>query len=139
MIVKFTFGKMLERVFKERIFLDIQGLAFRQNHQFHEVIDKKIQQFFEAGLINYYNAGWKELFNPKHPQYMRYKAKFEPGGPQVLTMTHLQAGFVIWLVSICVAIVVFLMELLNKFLQVMVWRCLRGSVKTILNNLLNTR
>lgn len=80
------------------------GLNFRGNHKFFETFEKKTQQLFAAGIIDHYAADYNDNLNPKQYEHL-YR-----DGPQILTLAHLEAGFVIWIVSICIAISVFICE-----------------------------
>lgn len=91
----------------------MHAMYFPQFHKFSETFGAKIQQQFEAG-INYFITAradhkgrvWAKGLNKK--RYQHYYAYLNE--PQVLTMEHLKAGFVVWLVSICFAILSFLFE-----------------------------
>lgn len=63
---------------------------------------------FTAGLIDYYADVWFKFLNPK--RYKELYPDLYPEGPQVLTKEHLEAGFVIWMVSIVVAIAALILE-----------------------------
>jgi hypothetical protein len=108
---QFTDGRLIERALKERFWIDMRGLMIPRNHKLFTVIDRKIQQHIEGGLIDFYNAEWIELLKPN---YKEYAIRKEPRGPKVLTLKHLEAGFVVWLVSICVASVIFVFEMIYK-------------------------
>lgn len=101
-------GTLLNRFLKQSVNLDIRGLVFPRNHGFYEIFNKKLQQYFESGLIGRYVSSTKAFLNPK-----RYAHLFA-ASPQVLTMEHLQAGFVIWLVSILVSLTAFTLEWLVR-------------------------
>lgn len=109
---RLTHGKVLGRIHHERLWIDVRAFGFPRHHFLIEPFDHKIQQLFEAGLISKFREmiGYGGYLNPKHPEYLRYKELYEPDGPQVLTMEHLEACFVIWLVSIVIAVVAFALE-----------------------------
>lgn len=69
------------------------------------IIDRRMQQLFSGGLIEYYDSEYKDLVKLK-----RYEHLQEPKGAKVLTMKHLQAGFVVWMITVTIAIFVFLFE-----------------------------
>lgn len=102
-LVKLTNGAVLKRLLKEeRLALVMKGWMFPKNHEFYEIFDHKLQQLFTSGLINFYVSEFLQKVDPK-----RY---YKPEEPKVLTMEHLEAGFVIWLISVAFAIVVFIVE-----------------------------
>jgi hypothetical protein len=79
-------------------------IQFYRHEPFFEKFDEKFQQFFTAGLFEYYALEWYKYLDPN-----RYK-HLDKHEPQVLTLTHLEAGFVVWLASLSVAILAFVME-----------------------------
>lgn len=86
------------------------GLIFNRYNKLHDIFDRKLQQLFVAGMIEHYDTEYNELVNPK-----RYEHLQEPPGPKILTMEHLEAGFVVWLVSVCVAVLALIFEWITKF------------------------
>lgn len=101
-------GKLLERIVNERLWVDMTGMSFKANDKFYETFNRKFQQMFTAGLIDHFKAYNKEKMNPK------LYAHLNAGGPQVLTMEHLEAGFVVWLVSLSFAVLAFILEWIVK-------------------------
>lgn len=97
-------GKFLDRVLKENLYVEISGLEMPRNHRFYEIFDEKFQQLFAAGIIDHYRDKWVKLTKPKHYRHLRDSC------PKVLTMELLEAGFVVWLVSLTAAFVVFVCE-----------------------------
>lgn len=100
-----TNGTFLMRLMKERLFLEMYGWEMNQYEKLYEIFDHKLQQLFTGGLIEFYDREYKEQINPK-----RYKHLQGPFGAKVLTMVHLQAGFVVWLVSVSLSFFVFIYE-----------------------------
>lgn len=80
------------------------GIQFPQFHRFYESFDEKRQQLFGAGIIQYHYKG-----KTSHEKKLRSKHLYL-SGPEVLTMKHLEAGFVIWITAVCIAIPSFLIE-----------------------------
>lgn len=109
-----TNGTLLNRVLKERFSIDMSGMKFPRNHRFFETFDKKLQQLFAGGIMDYYASQW--LNNLKHDRFKHLYID----EPEVLTLKHLEAGFRIWLVSIGIAICAFIVELLVKWIPI--WR-----------------
>jgi hypothetical protein len=120
--VNYTRGEILKRLLKTPIKEMICGLEFPRNHRFYESFNRKIQQLFESGTINHYMDENKKYFDTKfyekplkiHKKYLEtsYKKSFEDG-PKVLTMKDLEFGFVIWLGSLCLPFIVFIIECFN--------------------------
>lgn len=106
---KDTNGTFLKRILKERLFLEMYGWKFHKHEKLFDVMDLKIQQLFVGGLIDFYDREYKEQINPK-----RYEHLQGPFGPKVLTLPHLEAGFVVWLLAINFAVFVFICEWLVR-------------------------
>lgn len=103
---KDTNGTFLKRILKQRVCAEMLVWYFRPNdNKLINFIDQKLQQLLVGGLIDHYDAEYKELINPK-----RYKHLQDITGPKVLTMKHLRAGFNVWLISVISAILVFMCE-----------------------------
>lgn len=103
---KDTNGTFLNRILNERVFADMYVWYFTQDKRsFINIIDRKLQQLFVGGIIDFYDAEYKEQINP-----IRYKHFQATKGPKILTMTHLRAGFAVWLVSVFFAIFAFFCE-----------------------------
>lgn len=84
-------------------FFALQVINF---HRLYHVIDKKIQQLLEGGLIGYNMRYWNERRDLK-----RLVAE---GGPQLLTLQDLEAGFIICMVPLVVSGLVFVLEVMIK-------------------------
>lgn len=109
-------GTFLKRIMKERLFSDILGLMFDASSFFFEVFNKEINYFVETGIIDHlFYRPYKDRTDIKRYEHL------QPSGAVVLTMEHLEAGFVIWLFCVIFAIGVFFLELtkrhIDKFLQ----------------------
>lgn len=106
-----TNGSFLKRILKERFITEMHVWYFPSfSAKLLNIINRKLQQLFVGGLIEYYNAEYKELINIK-----RYKHLQDSTGPKVLTMEHLSAGFIVWLVSVVLAIIIFVTEWIPRF------------------------
>lgn len=110
--IKATKGKLTARILKDRLLLEICGMRFSRNHRLFAVFDRKFQQLFTAGIVEYHVGIDNQLRNPK-----RYSHLY-PDEPQVLTLEHLEAGFVIWLAAVLFAAIVFLLQWLMMFVDV---------------------
>lgn len=97
-------GQLLKRVMKERVDLETSGLSLPKNHKFYDLFNDKLQQLFQSGIISYYNEFWTEWLDPKRYAHLYMEE------PQILTLEHLEAGFVIWLISLTFAVLVFVIE-----------------------------
>lgn len=96
-------GKLLKRLLKKRIMLEMNGIAFSRSSKFFFIFDKKLQQLFTAGLTNRYAY----ILHRDERAYEKFESS---SGPQVLTLKHLEAGFVVWLITLSTAIIIFIAE-----------------------------
>lgn len=99
-------GKLLHRILKERLYLMMSGMMFPINHKLFESFDKKLQQLMTGGIIDHYREYYHEYSSPKRYDYL-YPVK-----PKVLSLQLLEAGFVVWLVSLLLSVIVFILELI---------------------------
>lgn len=111
-----TKGRILKHLLKERWLIKMEGMQFIANSYLFEEFDRKFQQLFEGGLPNFYAADYFifKNANPKHFEHLYLD------GPQVLSLKHLEAGFVVWLSSKAFAIVAFMIEWLIRLLDYLV-------------------
>jgi hypothetical protein len=112
-----TDGEMYERIPEERL-LQLNSFVFlnRRNEIFqHPKFDEKMQQLNDAGILDYFMTEYKDKINRK--RYKRIKS-----GPQVLTMKQLEAGFVVWLISVQFAVLAFACEWLKRFFDYLVFK-----------------
>lgn len=97
-------GALLNRIMKERTRLEMRGLFFPVNHQFYNTFNRKIQQCVTGGIIDHLRSNWT-----KYLEHKRY-AHLYTVHPKVLTLQTLEAGFVIWMVSLSLSIIAFVLE-----------------------------
>lgn len=107
-------GRIVQRMLKEDLITDICGWDFPRSHRFYEVFDRKTQQLFNAGITH--KIIKKYTVNPK-----KFIHLYEQG-PKVLSMNDLEAGFVVWLISITFAVLAFLMEWLMTMKDFLILR-----------------
>lgn len=91
--------KLFYSQLKEKIITDYIGFVLHMQSFIFEQMNRKVVQFVESGLA--------QKFTEK---YKRARQSGEEGGPKVLTLEHLNSGFYIWLVCVCIAVVVFMIE-----------------------------
>lgn len=106
--VKWSQGKILERLLPERMFLEMFSMGFPRNHQFFETFNEKLEQMTSGGLIDYYTSGYKDQMNPQ-----RY-AHLVGSNSDGLKMNRLQSGFVFWFVSTSFVLAGFFLDWLVK-------------------------
>lgn len=113
-VVNATKGRILQRIFKDRLYSEMSVMMFPPNHKLFEPINRKMQQLFEAGSIEHYFERSKDKLDPK-----RYEHLYETTA-QVLTMKHLSAGFIIWTFSLVLAIAAFIVEWIVTIIKLLV-------------------
>jgi hypothetical protein len=86
--------------------LSTYHVAFHSTLELKKIIRSKASQLLESGIFN---------FLYKNAHYPRdFTSKPEVIGPQVLTVTHLKAGFVIFCVLLFVSVTAFIIECAPK-------------------------
>lgn len=129
-------GEIVKRLLREPFITEFCGMEFPRNHKLFYVLDHKIHQLFEAGITEYLASYGKKRLDPnvyKKPksftrEYLHntYEKLF-PEGAQILTMDHLEAGFVIWIACVFLAFAAFIFEwmmMLKNFL--IIWNVLQA-------------
>lgn len=92
---------------KERLMLECRALQFPVFHFLFDVFDRKLQEYFEANLIDYNSRKWKELHDLE--QYQEFREPFA-----VLTLDELEAGFVVCLLPLVFSVTIFFFEWLQN-------------------------
>lgn len=88
--------------------LEVRALFFPPHHPFYEVIDKKLQQLIEGGLIGHYR---RQFFESRDIEY-GVRTKIDEF--KVLTLEELEAGFAVSLIPLAVCFSVFCIECLTQ-------------------------
>lgn len=99
------FGDFTEppKVLPDRFMLDISALVFQPNHMFYEVVDETMQRLAQNGVTEYHVKTCYEKFKPE-----RFRKKEE--SYKILTLSELEAGFVVSLVPLILSFLVFCIE-----------------------------
>lgn len=98
-----TNGTILKRYLNQHLYVKRLCFKFR-NELLAEIINEKIHQLQSGGLIDFFEREDKGSINPNRFEHLHYN------GPEVLTMDHLKAGFVVWLVTVLFASCIFICE-----------------------------
>lgn len=109
-------GDFLNRLLPEPLYTQMLTMLLPPFHRFYEVFDEKIQQMVTAGIVNFLSEAWVQ------PERVAKYKHLHLQEPQVLTMAHLEAGFVIWLISVSFAIFAFLLEWIAKLYEFFIIR-----------------
>jgi len=96
------------------------GLRFKHHDPFLKTFNEKTSRLFEAGLTD----RWMYGFKPIPPK--------EEVGPQVLTMDHIGIGFLVCIVPLLFATVIFAFEICSKFIKNAWLSILKSVVEKIL-------
>lgn len=108
-------GKILDRVLGERLFGEMYGMVFLRNHMLFDLFDRKFKQMFNTGLIS--RIAKKHQLSIQPETYARFQ---EPTGPKILTMEHLEGGFIICFVPLWFCVAVFICEWLIKIGELLI-------------------
>lgn len=95
-----------------RLMLEIRALVFPSDHFWFEIFDRKLQQYIEAGLIDFNIREWKEANHLVH----EYEEPFA-----VLTLGELEAGFVVSLLPLVFSVFVFGIEWMQTLKDLLVF------------------
>lgn len=85
------------------------GLIFKPFSPFFEVFNQRIGELVTSGLTDYW---FKNELNPQEK-----KRIVEDIGPQVLTMDHLEIGFIVCLVPLTLSFIIALIEISISILK----------------------
>lgn len=104
---------------KDNIFQITQGLSLPKNSIFFVLFKTEFQKLFESGIVQKFK--FKSFFSYDEYRYDQKEIsifKIHQEGKEVvpLSLSHLEAGFVIWLVTVLISIFVFLIE--NIYYQI---------------------
>lgn len=97
----------------ERVVSFSFAFGFKPFSPFFEIFNEKIGQL----LAN----GWLQNSIPEEILSLKGK-KMEDIGPQVLTMDHLEVGFIVCLIPQGVAFIVFLLEKVAHSIEMFYWK-----------------
>lgn len=81
---------------------EARALMVYKSHMIYPCFKAKHDQLIESGFVSH----WKQAFDVNVPKKVN--------GPLVLTMEHLKAGFLVWVYSIMLSVVVFVLELIHS-------------------------
>jgi hypothetical protein len=104
--IKHLGGKLLPRIFEESGFEPRQLFVLRHNHRFLEAFKIKIEQILPAGIIDHYADEYRDLIKKK-----RFTKLSEA---QAMALEHLEAAYMIWLLSLIVPTAAFIGEWILK-------------------------
>jgi hypothetical protein len=124
-----TQGRILKRMLKQSVLGSRKVLVFPQNHRFYEIFNKKIGQLVTAGIINHLANDFKDVVN------MKKFSQLKSDEVVPMSLEHLEAGFVIWLVSMIFPFVAFAFEWIVTLKDFMIFqRMFEAFVKDFENN-----
>jgi hypothetical protein len=128
---KLSRGEIMKRVLQTPVETLTCGFEFPRNHKFYESFNRKIQQITEAGITNHHKERDKKYLDPKsyekplkpHKKYFEttWRKSFV-NEPQVLTFSDLEFGFVVWLGSLILPLIAFIIECLVGLVNVLLFK-----------------
>lgn len=107
--------KKVPKLLTNRFMLNMRAAGVAVNNKFLKTFDRKLQQLFEADLVNYYMRDFEIVVE---------KAKTDKnlGEPfKVLTFEELEAGFVVCIVKLLFSIFVFILEWIVTMMYVLIF------------------
>lgn len=108
--------KKIPKMLAGRFMLNMRVVGIAVNNKLLKTFDRKLQQLFEADLINYYMRDFEIVVD-------RAKTDNSPQEPfKVLTFEELEAGFVVCFVPLLFSIVVFMIEWIITLKNLLVFR-----------------
>jgi hypothetical protein len=112
-----TDGAIYERIIEEQLILQFKTVLLdRDNGVFqHPKFDKKTQQLIDSGIVEYFAKEYIDKINKN-----RYKN--QTSDPQKLTLKTLEAGFVVWLISVQFAVLAFLCEWIKRLSEYFIFK-----------------
>lgn len=123
-LTEFSKGHILKRVLNDRILLDMKALVVEHHNKYFDLVDRKLQQFFESGILRSYYKDIEDIFNAKKYEELKNHA--------ALTFEDLEAGFVICFVPLLFCIAMFGFEWSVVLKDYIVFRCIFGTLFKIL-------
>lgn len=94
----------MPKTLANRLLLDLRVLVVPLNNKLFQVFDKKFQQFIESDLLGFYTREVDLMIG------LSKVHEIEKDSFKVLTLTELEAGFVVCLVPLAFSVVVFVFE-----------------------------
>lgn len=113
--IKESKGKLLGRIIKGTS-PTAKFMVFPRNHRFYESFNKEIQQLLPTGIINHLAGNLGNEINS------RKFANLTLENVQPMSLKHLEAAFVIWLVSLLFPIAAFIVEWIFRLRDFIVFK-----------------
>lgn len=98
---------------KDSFFKIPYGFSARKNNIFYNILQKNIQKLFESGITNKVPGKSFNDYSNFKSRIKKLEYNVERGDWTPLTMDHLRAGFVIWIVTVSISIIVFIFEIIH--------------------------
>lgn len=105
------------KILKGRLMADFNVIYFPAHHSFFNSFNEKFKQMFEAGLFDQYIREAEEFFK-------RHTSEYSENSGKVLTLQELEAGFVVCMVPLLLAVVVFCLEWIVTLKDLVVFLCI---------------
>jgi hypothetical protein len=103
-MTKKTKGRILQRVIQEKDLSRTKTLVFEHNHPFYKIFEEKIQQMVTGGILKHTINNYKDSINAIRLTHSKLNVETP------MSLEHLEAGFVVWLVSLMFPIIAFMIE-----------------------------
>jgi hypothetical protein len=101
-------GQILKRIITDATFGSSKLFVMPHNHRFFEIFNEKTEKTIPSGIIHHFSKENKDLFNQKGFAPSKLE-NFKP-----MNLEHLEAGFVVWIVTLIFPITAFIFEWIVK-------------------------
>jgi hypothetical protein len=102
--IRETKGELLERLIEDKTLGTTITMLFSQNHRFYESFNRIIEHAVVAGVIDQFEDNFKDLITKENSLNSKLKEA------EAMKVEHLEAAFIVWLVSLIFPITAFFGE-----------------------------
>lgn len=128
--LKWSKNKLMERIMEHKVSGSTKKLVFPRHHRFFDAFNRKIDQLVTAGIVEHLAKSFEHEIIPKS----LFKIKRE--NYQAMSLAHLEAGFVVWLVSLLFPTTAFIIEWIMTLKEFIVFKCCyKLYMKIVLKNI----
>lgn len=112
-----TDGNISQRILNDRIMLERIASDVLPHNKLFDLIDRKMQQFFEGGLINRFMIADLRILDKN--RFRKFEDPFK-----ILNLEELEAGFVISFAPLLLAVAAFGFEWLTVLKHFIIQKCI---------------
>lgn len=111
-------GNILERVIKDDNLGISNSFVLPPNHRFYAIFSKTLEKLMPTGIINHYSNENNDLLSKKRfeSDYLEFV--------KPMSMDHLESGFIVWMITLCLPIVAYIFECIASFKDYLIFKCI---------------